>query len=209
MKDLFLTKCLTVSPLINSSLKSSPVSIQPGDSCINQLLSITHEIFASFDNGLEVKSVFLDISKALDKVWHERLTFKWKQNYTSGELLHILSDALSNRKQRVVLDGQNSSWTNVHAWVPQGYILDPLLFLIYINELSDNLTSNAKLFVANTSLFLVVHDVNTSAKELNDDLKKVNDWACENGKRVSILIRANKLRKLFSVANQRGRASHL
>ena len=59
----------------------------------------------------------------------------------------------------------------------QGSILGPLLFLIYINDLSDNLTSNAKLFADDTSIFSVVHDVNTSAKELNDDLKKVNDWA--------------------------------
>ena len=70
-----------------------------------------------------------------------------------------------------MLNGQNSSWTNVHAEVPQG----PLLFLIYINDLSDNLTSYVKLFADDT--FSVVHDVNTSAKELNDDLKKVNDWA--------------------------------
>ena len=59
---------------------------QPGDSCINQLLSITHEIFTSFDNGLELRSVFLDISKAFDKVWHEGLIFKFKKNGVSGEL---------------------------------------------------------------------------------------------------------------------------
>ena len=120
-------------------------------------------------------SVFLNISKAFDKVWHEGLIFKLKQNDISGELLHILSDFVSSRKQRVALNGQNSSWTNVHAGVPQGSILGPLLFLIYINDLSDNLTSNAKFFA--DTLFSVVHDVNTSAKELNNDLKKVNDWA--------------------------------
>ena len=98
-----------------------------------------------------------------------------KQNGISGELLHILSDFLSNRKQRVVLNGQNSLWTNGHAGVTQGSILDPLLFLIYINDLSDNLTSNAKFFADDASLFSVVHNVNTSAKELNDDLKKVNE----------------------------------
>ena len=76
-----------------------------------------------------------------------------------------------------MLNGQNSLWTNVHAGVPQGSILGPLLFLINTNDLLDNLTRNAKLFADDTSLFSVVHDVNTSAKNLNDDLKKVNDWA--------------------------------
>ena len=83
-----------------------------------------------------------------------------------------ISEFLSNSLQRVVLNGQNSSWTNVHAGVPQGSILGPLLFLINTNDLLDNLTRNAKLFADDTSLFSVVHDVNTSAKELNDDLKK-------------------------------------
>ena len=100
-----------------------------------------------------------------------------KQNGISGELLHILSDFLSNSKQRVVINGQPSSWTNVHAGVCQESTLGPLLLLIHINDLSDNFTSNTKLFADVTSLFSVVHDVNTSAKELNDDLKKVNEWA--------------------------------
>ena len=104
-----------------------------------------------------------------------------KRNDISSELLHILSDFLSNRKQRVVLNGQNSSWTNVHAGDPQRSILGPLFFLIYINDLSDNLSSKSKLFTNDTSLFSVVHNVNTSAKELNDDLKKVND-RLSNGK---------------------------
>ena len=73
-----------------------------------------------------------------------------------------------------MLNGKNLSWINVHAGVPQGSILGLLLFLIYINDLSDNLTSNAKFFADDTSLFSVFHDVNTSAKELNDDLKNLN-----------------------------------
>ena len=74
-----------------------------------------------------------------------------------------------------MLNGHNSPWANVHAGAPLGSILGPLLFLIYINDLWDNLTSNAKHFADDTSLFWVVHDVNTPAKELNDDLEKVND----------------------------------
>ena len=77
---------------------------------------------------------------------------------------------MSNRKQRVVLNGQNSSWTNVHAGVPQESILGPLLFIIHINDLLDNLSS-----ADDTSLFSVVHDVNASARELNDNLKNNNN----------------------------------
>ena len=83
---------------VNKLISKNQSGFQPGDSCINQLLSITYEIFTSFDDELEVRKVFLDISKAFDKVWHEGLIFKLKQNGISGELLHILSYFLSNRK---------------------------------------------------------------------------------------------------------------
>ena len=163
--------------LDNKLISTNQSGFKPGDSCINQLLSITHEIYKSFDDGLEVRSVFLDISKAFDKVWHEGIIFKLKQNGISGDLLNILTDFLSNRKQRVVLNGQVSTWTSVNAGVPQGFILGPLLFLIYINDLSDNLSSNVKLFADDTSLFSVIHDINISAGELNEDLKKISEWA--------------------------------
>ena len=88
-----------------------------------------------------------------------------------------MPDFLSNRNQRVVLNGQISSWPIITAGVPQGSILGLLFFLIYINDLSDGLTSIVKLFVDDTSLFSVVHDINTSAKELNEDLDKINNWA--------------------------------
>ena len=175
LKDYFNEMFIYFSA--NKFISKNQSRFQLGDSCINQLLSITHEIFTSFDNGLKVRSAFLDISKAFDKVWHEGLILKLKQNGISGELLHILSDFLSNRKQRVLLNGQNSSCANVYAGVPQESVLCTLLLLIYINDLSDNLISNAKLFTDDASLFSVVHDINTYAKELNDDFKKVNDWA--------------------------------
>ena len=80
--------------------------------------------------------------------------------------MQILSDFVSSRKQRVILNGQNSSWTNVHAGVPEGSLLGPLLFLIYMNDLADGLSSNVKRFANDTSLFSVVHNVNASAREL-------------------------------------------
>ena len=150
---------------------------KPGDSCINQFLSIAHEIYQSFDEGFDVRSVFLDISKAFDKVWHDGLIFKLKQNGISGNLLNLLSNFLRNRKQRVVLNGETSSWADVSAGVPQGSILGPLLFLIYTNDLADGLWSNAKFFADGASLFSGVHNPNTTAKDLNNDLVKISGWA--------------------------------
>ena len=105
------------------------------------------------------------------------IIFKLKQNGTFGNLLNLLSNFLRNRKQRGVLNGETSSWADVNAGVPQDSILGPLLFSIYINDLADSLSSNAKLFVDDTSLFSVFHNANTTAKELNNDLVKINRWA--------------------------------
>ena len=95
----------------------------------------------------------------------------------SGNLLKLFQSFLSDRQQRVVVNGQHSNWAPVLAGVPQGSILGPLLFLIYINDLPDNLESLAKLFADDTSLFSTVRDRSKSAKLLNDDLQKISDWA--------------------------------
>ena len=147
------------------------------DSSISQLLCITHDIYQSLDDGLETRAVFLDISKAFDKVWHEGLLFKLKQNGISGNFLNVITNFLYQRKQRVALNGQHSSWTNIKAMVPQGSILVPLFFFIYIKDLSDGLSSNPKLFADDTSLFLVIHTINSTANDLNSDLMKISNWA--------------------------------
>ena len=166
---------LSEENLLNNNQSGFP----PSDSCVNQLLSITHEIFEAFDCNptLEVRSVFLDNSKAFEKVWHEGLLYKLKSVGISGELIKLLENYLSNRLQMVVLNGQTSPWRPVLAGVAQGSILGPLLFLIYINDLPNRLKSNAKLFADDTSLFTIVKDKNESANILNNDLSLISRWA--------------------------------
>ena len=161
--------------IANNLISKNQSGFRPGDSCINQLLSITHEIYQSFDDNLEVRAVFLDISKAFEKVWHKGLIFKLKENCISDKILNIIPDFLSFRKQRVVLNGQAFPWVSIEAGVPQSSIRGPLLFLIYINDLSDDLSTTDKLFEDDTSLFSIVQNVSTSASHLNNDLSKISN----------------------------------
>ena len=87
----------------NELIFHSQSGFKPGNSCI------THDIYQSLDHGLEARGVFLDISKAFDKVWHKGLFFELKQNGISGNFLNVITDFLYQRKQRVVLNGQHSS----------------------------------------------------------------------------------------------------
>ena len=101
--------------------------------------------------------MFLDISKMFDRVWHDGLLFKMEK-IVSGNLFQLIKSFLSVRFQRVQLNGQTSDWDTIQAGVPQGSILGPLFFLIYINDLTGNLNSNIKLFADDTSPFSEICD---------------------------------------------------
>ena len=115
----------------------------PGDSCISQLLTIVHGINSSFDCDptQDVRGIFSDISKAFEKLWHEGLLFKLKRYGERGELLNLLRSYLHECNQRVVLNGQISSQELIKSGVPQSSVFVTLLFLIYINDLPDNIRS--------------------------------------------------------------------
>ena len=108
---------------------------------------------------------------------HDGTIFKLTQKRILGNLLNLLQDFLVERKQRVVLKEQVCTWGNINAGVPRGSILGPLLFSIYINDLTEGPTTNANLFADDTSLFSVVHDSQISANGLNKDLEIINNWA--------------------------------
>ena len=114
------------------------------------------------------KSFFLDISKAFNKVWHEGIIFKLNQNGIPVNCsVSVLSDFLKDRKQRVTLNGQVYLWTGVNAGVPQVSILGHLLFLVYINDLADSLSSNVKLFADDITIFSVIHNLKVITTKVN------------------------------------------
>ncbi len=157
-----------------SSLQSGFV---PGDSTVNQLTYL-YTIFAeAIDSGKEIRAVFCDISKAFDRVWHIGLLHKLQANGISGHLLNWFSSYLSQRKQRVVLPGGHSSWNEIGAGVPQGSILGPLLFLIYINDIVHDIGANIRLFADDTSLSVVVDTPDIAARTLNSDISTISNWA--------------------------------
>ena len=100
--------------------------------------------------------MFCDISKAFDRVWHRGHLFKLESIGVSDSLVLLFSDYLAERKEKVVLPGAASSWNNIKAIVPQGFILGPLLFLIYLNDIVEDIQSCIRLFADGTSLYIVV-----------------------------------------------------
>ena len=95
-----------------------------------------------------------------------------------GSLLHWFTDYLSDRYQRVTLDGFESNWGHIRAGVPQGSVLGPLLFLVYINDITAVVTSQIRLFADDTTLYITVDNDNVEqSRKLNQDLHNIKEWA--------------------------------
>ena len=161
----------------NNIIISAQSGFTPKDSATFQLIDIYDTILKAIDEGKEVRAVFCDISKAFDRVWHRGLLFKLRRIGVIGPLLSWFRSYLDQRFQRVVLEGSYSNYKEVKAGVPQGSILGPMLFLIYINDIVCDIDSSIKLFADDTTLYLIVEDPIRAANLMDGDLDKVQKWA--------------------------------
>jgi hypothetical protein len=144
-------------------------------STVSQLLLSYNDWAKARNEGNTTDVVFLDFAKAFDSVPHERLLYKLEQYGIAGSLLTWFKNFLVGRQQRVVVRGSCSSWSSIKSGVPQSTIFGPILFLIYINDLPDDITSVIRLFADDTEVYRVLKD--TDGNELQMDLDKMSNWA--------------------------------
>ena len=147
------------------------------------LLTVVYDrITRDFNRSGATRAVALDISKTFDRVWHAGLLHKLKSYGISGQIFGLISPFLSNRRLRVVLDGKSSQQYPVNAGFPQGSILGPTLFLLYINDLPDDVICNIVIYVNDTTLYSKCDQASDLwqqlelASELESDLRDTVDW---------------------------------
>ena len=144
-------------------------------SCLTQLLQLVHHWFSVLDKQGAIDVAFLDFAKAFDKVSHPHLINKLKSYGISDPLIEWINNFLSGRKQRVVIDGHESNWLEVTSGVPQGSILGPLMFLVYITDLPSSVTSNVDLFADDSVIHRQISTSNDCVL-FQENLNQVGDW---------------------------------
>ena len=172
MHDRMMKHCLE-----NSVISERQAAYLKGDSTVSQLLYIVHNIRQYWGEHKITQGLFLDVSAAFDKVWHNGLIAKLDQIGVEGSFLDILRSYLSGRQQIVVVDGIKSEIQDVKAGIPQGSRLGPLLFIIYMNDIITDIESDILIFADDTSLFATGSDPAETAAILNRDLEKISLWA--------------------------------
>ena len=145
-------------------------------SCLTNLLCFFEEITKWVDDGSPVDVIYLDFQKAFDKVPHQRLILKLKSHGMGNSIINWIEQWLTDRRQRVVVDGEVSSWKSVLSGVPQGSVLGPILFLVYINDLEEGVTGNILKFADDTKLFTKTKEIGDK-QNLQDDIDKLVKWS--------------------------------
>ena len=164
----FLVKHKLINPSQHGFLKAR--------SCLTNLLCFFEEITKWVDEGSPVDVIYLDFQKAFDKVPHQRLILKLKSHGMGNSIINWIEQWLTDRRQRVVVDGEVSSWKSVLSGVPQGSVLGPILFLVYIDDLEEGVTGNILKFADDTNLFRKTKEIGDKQK-LQDDIDKLVRWS--------------------------------
>jgi len=145
-------------------------------SCFTNLLESHNNWTKAIDDRHSVDIIYLDYSKAFDSVPHLRLLSKLQAYGIQGNLLKWIRNFLIGRQQKVVLNQHSSQWTNVSSGVPQGSVLGPLLFLLYVNDITDCIQSTMEMFADDSKLYRVIKDPHDIAI-LQQDLNLISDWS--------------------------------
>ena len=177
LQERIVHKRLYTHCMENNLLTPHNSGFKPLDSTVNRLIHLTDLIYSGLDDKRDILITFLDISKAFDRVWHTGLLHKLREFGISGPLLKWFSDYLENRSQRVVIGGKKSTIKQINAGVPQGSILGPLLFLIFINDIIDNIENLIFLFADDASLVKLFHNIAEATISVNRDLQYLTQWA--------------------------------
>lgn len=157
-------------------LRESQHGFRGGKSCLSNLLSFIDDVSGRIDRGEKVDVVFLDFRKAFDTVPHARLMVKLETHGVGGKVLRWIGEWLKGRKQRVVLNGVESEWKEVLSGVPQGSILGPVLFLVFVNDLDKDIFGRVWKFADDVKLIGNV-GTNEGVGMLKEDLHKMERWA--------------------------------
>ena len=160
----------------NSLINSSQHGFRNRRSCLTNLLDFFNDVFKMYDDTRSVDIVYLDFQKAFDKVPHKRLLNKIYTHGIIGNSHKWLKDWLFERKQRVVINGTTSSWRDVMSGVPQGSVLGPILFLIYINDIDEGLMCKVSKFADDTKIATKVTTSHDKEK-LQTDIDHLVSWA--------------------------------
>ena len=128
------------------------------------------------DDWSPVDVIYFDFQKAFDKVPHQRLISKLNSHGMGNSIINWIEQWLKDRRQSVVVDGEVSSWKSVLSGVPQGSVLGPILFLIYINDLEEGVTGKILKFADDTKLFRKVKEIGDK-QHLQDDIDKLVKWS--------------------------------
>ena len=160
----------------NSVISQQQHGFQKGLSCETQLITVIHEWASVLNIHGQVDMIFLDFAKAFDTVPHERLLLKAKFYGISGKLNNWLQAFLTGKRQHVVVNGASSKWAPVLSGVPQGTVLGPILFLLFINDLPSSVSSSVKLF-ADDSVLYRHNESSADHDKLQQDLLQLEEWA--------------------------------